>query len=321
MWLKICDFLLLRQGNKRMIPVGAIHESPVSQTNYCNIRAIHESPLQQTTPKETYMKTPIIDFHTHPFDTIDENICQYKYDVGVGRDEVKNYMNNLGIEHICGSVIHVPAVPDMPWSGIRELNNIALTLAEEYNGFYIPGFHIHPSYLKESLEEIERMHSIGVNLIGEIVPYCFGWSDYSSREMDEILDLALELNMIFSFHTMNEDAIDRMVEKHPKNILVAAHPGEKDSFTRHLARMEKSENYYLDLSGTGIFRQGMLAYGIKKFGAERFLFGTDFPVCNPAVYVGGVGMDDLLTDSDKEKVMFGNADRLLRETENKFYEN
>ena len=263
----------------------------------------------------------IIDFHTHPFATFEQNICSYKREVGVSTEEPREYMNNLGIPHICGSVIKLPIRPNDDWEQVKILNDTALSLAEKYNGFYVPGFHIHPRYLDESLEEMKRMHSLGVNIVGEIVPYFFGWDDYSSPEMDKILDLALEFNMIFSLHTMNEPTVDKMVEKHPDNIIVAAHPGEYNSLMMHLKRMEMSKNYYLDLSGTGIFRQGLLAYGIKKFGAERFLFGTDFPVCNPAAYVGGVAMDSLISDEDKEKVLFGNADRLLRQTNNKFYEN
>ena len=267
------------------------------------------------------MKTPIIDFHTHPYRNNDFNICQYKHDVDISYEDVRATLESIGIGRICGSAVDIVNKSITCREDMQRINDEALAMANEWQDFYVPGFHIHPSFLKESLDEMERMHALGVNLIGEIVPAIHGWSDYDSEEIDVILDAALEYNMIFNFHTMNEDAIDRMVEKHPKNILVAAHPGEKDSFTRHLARMEKSENYYLDLSGTGIFRQGMLAFGIKKFGAERFIFGSDFPVCNPAVYVGGVGMDTLLSDEDKEKVFFGNADRLLRETNNKFYEN
>lgn len=263
----------------------------------------------------------IIDFHTHPYRSDDFNVCQYKTDVGIHYKTVRSTLESIGIEAICGSVINIANSKITCWEDVSTLNDEAVAIARELDCFYVPGFHIHPSFVKESIAEMERMHAQGINLIGEIVPYIHGWSDYGCSELDEILDCALELNMIFNFHTVNEDAIDRMVEKHPDNILVAAHPGEKDSFMRHLARMEKSKNYYLDLSGTGIFRQGMLAYGIKKFGAERFLFGSDFPVCNPAVYVGGVGLDSLICDGDKEAVMWRNADRLLRSTDNKFYKN
>lgn len=265
------------------------------------------------------MNERIIDFHTHPFEKAENDICYYKRHLGVKADEIRPFMEKLGISCICGSVINSIRLESITWQDIERLNNEALELAEKMDGFYVPGFHIHPDFLQESLAEMERMHTLGVNLIGEIVPYFHGWSDYGCDAMDKILDRALELNMIFNFHTMNDDSIDRMVEKHPDNIIIAAHPGEFDSFGRHLQRMEKSKNYYLDLSGTGIFRQGMLAYGIKLFGAERFIFGSDFPVCNPAVYVGGVGLDSLISDEDKEAVMWKNADRLLEATENNFY--
>ncbi len=45
-----------------------------------------------------------------------------------------------------------------------------------------------------------------------------------------------------------------------------AHPGEYTTFMEHLARMQKYENAYLDISGTGLFRYGMLRYGIDKVG-------------------------------------------------------
>ncbi|MBR6633194.1 MAG: amidohydrolase [Clostridia bacterium] len=263
----------------------------------------------------------IIDFHTHPFINEGQNICTYRSDVGVSFEDTPKYMKDLGVTTVCGSIINNFTIENMTWSDVEALNNEALKLAEIWRGFYVPGFHVHPHYLKESLAEIERMHKLGVNLIGELIPYGFGWTDYASKAMDEILDLALQYNMIFNFHTMYEDTVDKMVEKHPNNIIVAAHPGEYPDFMGHLERMKKSENYYLDLSGTGVFRQGMLAYGIKKFGAERFLYGSDFPVCNPAVFVGGVGLDSLVSDADKEKVFYTNADALLKRTDNSFYEN
>lgn len=263
----------------------------------------------------------IIDFHTHPFKNEGQNICTYRRDVGVSFEDTPKYMNDLGVTNICGSIINNFSIEKMTWADVETLNNEALKLAEEWGGFYVPGFHIHPHFLNESLAEIERMHKLGVNLIGEVIPYGFGWNDYASKAMDEILDLAGQYNMIFNFHTMYEDTVDKMVEKHPNTIIVGAHPGEYTDVMGHLERMKKSENYYLDLSGTGLFRQGMLAYGIKKFGAERFLYGSDFPVCNPAVFVGGVALDSLISDADKEKVFYTNADNLLRRTNNAFYKN
>ena len=79
-----------------------------------------------------------------------------------------------------------------------------------------------------------------------------------------------------------------------------------------LARMKMSENYYLDLSGYGIFRHGMLRRGIDEMGVERFLFGSDYPTCNPAMYIGGVAEDFTLTAEEKQAVLYDNAARLLK---------
>jgi predicted TIM-barrel fold metal-dependent hydrolase len=118
--------------------------------------------------------------------------------------------------------------------------------------------------------------------------------------------------MVVSFHSMGDDEMDKMVKAHPGVTFVAAHPGEYPTFMRHLARMKMSDNYYLDLSGTGIFRHGMLRHAIDEFGAERFLFGSDYPICNPAVFVGGVLMDNLITDKEKELILSENAKRILK---------
>ena len=156
------------------------------------------------------------------------------------------------------------------------------------------------------------MHSLGVRLVGELVPYYHGWQDYSCSAFDEILDAAEQYGMVVSFHSMDDDQMDAMVKKHPNLVLVAAHPNTMGYYQRHLDRMKLSKNYYLDLSGTGLFRHRMLRYGIDQCGADRFLFGTDFPVCNPAMYVGGVVMDGLLTEEEKQMILADNAKRLLK---------
>ena len=105
--------------------------------------------------------------------------------------------------------------------------------------------------------------------------------------------------------------MDRMVERHPEVVFVMAHPGEYGEFMRHMARAQKSRNYYLDLSGYGVFRYGMLRHAIDVMGAERILFGSDFPTCNPAMYLGSVTMDGLISDEERELILSGNAKRLL----------
>lgn len=260
------------------------------------------------------MKFEIIDFHTHPFIEKENNICAYKDRYSMNTDTTVELFRTLGVSKICGGVIRWdPDTKENIWEKVRRNNDIALKLRELYGDFYVPGFHVHPDYVEESIKEIHRMKALGVNLIGEIVPYFDGWNNYARPEFSVLLDEAERCNMVVSIHsvTEEEDEMDEMVKQHPNLTIVAAHPGEYGAFMRHLDRMELSENYYLDLSGYGMFRQGMLRYGIDRFGAERFLFGSDYPTCNPAMYIGGVLLDPLIIDEEKEKIFSLNAKRLL----------
>lgn len=272
------------------------------------------------------MDFEVIDFHTHPFKEEAENICRHIDYCDMSAENTPKYLKSLGISHICGSVLDSKKpFPEgtTVWDRLSYSNRTALELAEQYEGFYIPGFHVHPGYVRESCEEIERMAKRGVRLIGELVPYMDEWSpkgrptDYTTKEFDEILDTAQTYNMVVSFHTManatpeENDLIDAMVKKHPKVTFVAAHPGDGTNPIRHFERMKMSENYYLDLSGTGLFRMGTLRHGLDLFGSERFLFGSDFPICSPAMYLGEILLNPLYTDAERENILSRNAKRLL----------
>ena len=140
---------------------------------------------------------------------------------------------------------------------VKELNDEALKLQELYDGFYIPGFHVHPSYVKESIEEVERMHKLGVNLVGELVPYLHGWSFLTAgKELYDILEVCDHYKMVVSIHapTKNEETskkIDEMVGRFKNMIFVGAHPCDGVMLKYQFDRMEKYENYYLDWSGGG----------------------------------------------------------------------
>ena len=258
------------------------------------------------------MDYKIIDFHTHPFLTDKTNICSHLEYANMSAKNTKRDFQKIGVVKICGSVIdRVPPRQSTTFEHLRRLNDEAFALRDLYKGFYIPGIHVHPGFVKESIAEIERANRNGVKLIGELVPYMHGWENYACKEFSEILEVAAHYRMIVNFHSGGEDEMDEMVRNHKDVLFVAAHPGSAENFKRHLKRMEMSENYFLDLSGSGIMRHGLLRHGIDEFGAERFLFGSDYPTCNPAMFIGGVAFDFLITDNEKQKIFYQNAFKLL----------
>lgn len=259
------------------------------------------------------MSFEIIDFHTHPFLDPKDNICAHRNFCNMSVEDTAELLAGVGISKFCGSVLR-PGSRDgeTPWDKICEANGIALQLRDAYGGMYIPGFHVHPDYIEESIAEIRRMSALGVRLIGEIVPSYFGgWGDYACEGFSILLDEAEKHNMVVNLHTTGNTAMDELVKRHPNLVVVGAHPGEYDTLLRHVERIKMSDNYYIDLSGTGVTRYGALKRLVDMVGADRLIFGTDFPACNPAMWVASVLGDRLLTDDQKEKILSLNAKRLL----------
>ena len=251
------------------------------------------------------MPFEIIDAHMHPFLRSETVICNY--DLNVGPDGISDDLARCGISRFAGSVVrrNITDIED-----IRRCNSDALALADQYGDRYIPGIHIHPAWVRESCEMLEKAHAKGVRLIGELVPYMMGWSRYTCPGALEIFSAAQDLGFTVSVHPTVHEDLDALCAAFPRMNFIVAHPGERDSYMHNLERMERYPNAYLDISGTGLFRNRMLWYGVNRVGAERFLFGTDYPVCNPAMQVAGVEYE-CLTDEQKALIIAGNFKRLL----------
>ena len=127
----------------------------------------------------------VIDFHTHPYRKRGEFMGMYGEHFYLEPEQMPEDLAEAGISVFCGSVIdsdHRGAYES--FDRVREVNDAALELREKFGDIYVPGFHVHPAYLAESLAEVERMHREGVGLVGELVPYLQGWQyagvDYGS---------------------------------------------------------------------------------------------------------------------------------------------
>lgn len=249
----------------------------------------------------------IIDFHTHPFYEKNENVCMYDNTV-LDSEDFKNTLTNWGIDMFCGSVIR--HIDGTDFSQVKALNDSALKLKAKWGDFYQAGVHFHPNFVRESCDELERCKNLGVKMVGELVPYFMGWEDYFVG-CKPIYDCIEQLGFsCVSLHTMNEETMEAAVKEFKNITFVAAHPNDKQCFLRHIERMKKYPNYCLDLSGTGIFRYGLIKYGIEQVGSERFLFGSDFPICNCKMYIACVD-GEKISDRDKENILYRNAERIL----------
>src|SRR3954464_14596387 len=120
---------------------------------------------------------------------------------------------------------------------------------------------------------------------------------------------------------------DGVMERHPKLKVVLPHAG--GYLAHYWARMDHAwkarpdchsvikkkpssylEKFYFD---TITFDRTMLANMVKRYGADHVVLGTDYPydmgMDHPVDFIGGTPG---ISASDKSKIMWGNAARLLR---------
>ena len=104
--------------------------------------------------------------------------------------------------------------------------------------------------------------------------------------------------------------LKRVLELFPKLTVIAAHFGGWSLFDEALACL-KDKDCFLDTSSSiQYMNEGQAESLIGAYGAERMLFGSDFPVWDPKVELErflALG----ISDEDKERIAYKNACELL----------
>lgn len=253
----------------------------------------------------------IIDAHVHPFSSYG---CLDTTDRGgpTKDDDFVAVLKEAGISHAAGSVIRRIEGADITWETIHGFNVKALEGRDRFGGFLIPGICVHPHFVKESLAEIDYMyHKENVRFIGELVAYMMGYRNYAAPEMDPVWDLANQLGMVVNLHLNSIDEPRQILKKFPDLKLVIAHPtASPQEYEERMRLVAKYPNAALDFSGSGPNTWGMLRRGINWAGKEKLLFGTDFPIRNPGMYVAGV-LFERLSDDENTAIFAGNFKRLM----------
>lgn len=250
----------------------------------------------------------IIDCHIHPYLEDNTNFAWFN---PLSVEDFVKFMKKCGISRACGSVIMKGIAETGTFKETHEMNMQCLKFRDKYPDFFIPGIHIHPDYPQESCAEVEYLYkNEGVRWIGELVGYLTNYKSYVSAGAFEIFTLLDKLNLPVNIHVFTMDEIDKICAAVPNLKIIVAHPGDgRQNIMDRIDYMAKYPNVYLDISGSGPNRWGILRYAIDKAGKDKFLFGTDFPLCNPAMYVAGVN-SETLTDSEKKAIFSENFKRL-----------
>ncbi len=252
----------------------------------------------------------IIDCHFHP--AIDkETDTSWFYPAGSIQSQI-DALQRAGISQACGA--SVKAYTPGSFGEIRLLNDKALALRDEFPDFYIPGIQVHPHFPDESCQEIERCcGGEGVRWIGELVGYMMGYGvEYATERALKIMRTAGEYDAVVNIHCHDLSVIDRLCDSVPDLKIVLAHPGGgKQEFLDRLEKVAEYPNLHFDISGSGIDRYQILRKAVDVAGKEKLLFGTDYPINNPSVYVHGT-LFEPLSEEEYAAIFSGNFLRLIQ---------
>jgi len=250
----------------------------------------------------------IIDFHTHIFPkSIRENRETYfpsepafklLYDSPksklVGAKEIVAAMDGQGVDR---SVVF-----GFPWKDsatFKMQNDYVMEVVTRYPERLV-GLCCFDPFTKEAASEARRCIEGGLSGIGEIAFYQSGIDDTALDMLKPLMEICLDRDLVFLIHT-NEPVghlypgktpntlkqIYNLVTRFPENKIVLAHWGGGIFFFNLLKKdfKDRFKNVYFDTAASPfLYDPGIYRYAVEIAGVDKILFGSDFPLLNPARY-------------------------------------
>jgi uncharacterized protein len=184
---------------------------------------------------------------------------------------------------------------------------------EKYKGRFIGACVVNPQFIEEALKEIEYCHNqLGFVWVGELCNYMVPYN-YSIKEFEMLAEQVVKLNMVLAIHTEHGE-MEYVTQKFPEVTFAFAHFGDDHEFDDIFKRIDmvaKNPNFYLDTSGYGHDRVGVLEYAVEKIGPDRVLFGSDFSINDPSTVIARI-KNSFLSAEQKQKIFSGNLEALLK---------
>ncbi|MCL1789637.1 MAG: amidohydrolase family protein [Oscillospiraceae bacterium] len=264
------------------------------------------------------MSKKIFDFHTHIFpDKIAERASSGIggfYDMTTANpgtvNDLKTQMSENGI---CGCVVcSVATVSEQ----VSNINNFIVGTVADSDGLFTGFCSLHPGMSESALdEEIKRAILTGLSGI-KLHP------DIQEFEADGVLACkvyeAVDGRLPVLIHAGDNrydfsapKRIANALKFFPNLTMIAAHFGGWSEWDDAVLTLAGKDNLYVDSSSTlyAVTPEKAREY-ITAFGAERVLFGTDYPMWDIREELERFNRLDL-TDSVREKILYGNAKKLL----------
>ncbi|NLE46103.1 MAG: amidohydrolase family protein [Chloroflexi bacterium] len=183
---------------------------------------------------------------------------------------------------------------------VRLNNDFLLECVRHAPDRLIPFAHVNPHVeLSDTLAELDRVFGEGVRGI-KLYNEPQGYPG-DGPNMMAVYSFAQDHNMLILNHLWSEVEISRIVREFPNLVLIRGHGGAS-VISRTYA------NVYDNI--WSLNRLGLIEDGVRKYGSDKLLLGSDAPLSDPAVGVGMVVYSDI-SDRDKRAILGLNMACLL----------
>ncbi|MDR3238940.1 MAG: amidohydrolase family protein [Clostridiales bacterium] len=257
----------------------------------------------------------LIDFHAHIYpdkiaEKAAENVGRF-YQVHTCCDgKVSTLLERGRLAGVDKFVVH--SVAQTP-AQVENINRFISSVCQEYPETFI-GFGALHRDTPHFADEIEKMIALGLKGL-KLHPdiQLFDLDDPKMFELYEMLQGKLPLLLHcgdYRYSYSHPSRLARVLDNFPKLTVIAAHFGGWSIYDLALEYL-KDRKCYLDISSSIMYlgrrRSEEL---IRLYGAERMLYGTDYPMWDPVEELRR--FDSLhLTNQEKELILYQNALQIL----------
>lgn len=263
-----------------------------------------------------FMDYPIIDCHCHVYP---EKIAKQAVE-GISNfysmpmayygscDELISSGNEIGVGHYI--IFSVATTPHQ----VSSINGFIAKTVEE-NKDIMSGFGtLHPD--SESIEaDIEQIIALGLK--GVKMHPDFQKFKIDDEKCDKIYSLC-QGRLPILLHTgdsrydfSNPDRMKSVLDRYPNLTVIGAHFGGWSCWDEAAEKLSGYDNFYVDCSSTFHWKSPEECVRlVRKFGADKVLFGVDFPMwSHKKEYEKFLMMN--LNEDENRKILFENANRLF----------
>lgn len=197
----------------------------------------------------------------------------------------------------------------------HKLNEHLLELTKIFPEKLIPLASLHPQ--SETLED-DFNHLMGFGFKGVKLHPDMQGCKADCDGYKKIYDLCAQNHLPILLHTgdsrydnSNPDRIEKILKEFPDLVVIGAHFGGWSVWEEATEKLYKYENFYVDTcSSTCLLPDTSIKKMINKYGTDKVIFGTDYPIWKQTDEINKLISLDLSTDA-LEKIFYKNIEMVL----------